>query len=80
LGNKSSVEAPFKLTSSMTLVENIHDIFFKNFLTRLEESHREKPSWPRALSPFKAFTISKTPLSSKALSIHIASSASIELK
>lgn len=51
LGNKSSVEAPFKLTPSMTLVKNIYDIFFKNFLTRLEEeSHREKPSRPRALT------------------------------
>jgi hypothetical protein len=54
-------------------MENVHDIFFENLLANLKEGQR-KAVRAGALSPFRAFTTSKTPLCSKALSIQIASS------
>jgi len=53
-GNKSSIEAPFKLTSSMKLIKEIHNIFFYDS-QQVWKKAKEKPSGPRALSPFRAF-------------------------
>jgi hypothetical protein len=61
------------LPRAWKLMENIHDIFFENLPTSLKEG-------AKALSSLKAFTISKTLFSSKALSIHTTSSSSIESK
>jgi hypothetical protein len=56
----------------MELMKDALDIFFKNPLTRLKESQRKTVRvW--GLLSFRAFTTSKTSLSSKALSNQVAS-------
>jgi hypothetical protein len=58
-GDKSSIETHLKPPCGMKIMKNIH-IFFKDLPTKLNKA-KEKPSGPRALSWFKAFTTPHSP-------------------